>query len=402
MPVYAYRAFVASGGLVDRSVEATSESHARSVLADRGERVVQISEAGEDVSVARRVRGKKPPADEVASTIRQLSILIRAGVPLLESLNGLSEQAKTPSLSESLADLGLAVSQGSNLGDAFSRHPAIFPVLAVEMARVAEAGGNLAESMERLADHMETGAEIGRKVKSALAYPLVLLCISVATVLVMVTFILPRFMKLFGEMHIKLPWTTKAMMAFSNALMGHWYLFIGGSVGAYLLVRHYLATPGGKLRVDAMVLKLPIVGDVIGKIVLSRVVASMATLLSSGVPMVRAMEISASAADNRYVREALLRASTEVAHGSAPSQSLKDTGVFPPLLLQMVASGEKTGELPLMLSYVCSLYARETDAKVKSLTSIIEPIMIVVMGVVVGFIALSVIVPIYSLIGGVK
>jgi len=359
-------------------------------------------QAGNEIAQLPPGARKRPPADEVASTIRQLSILMRAGVPLVESLKGLAEQAKSPALRASLEEVALDVSQGSTLSETFSKFPSVFPKLAVEMARIAEAGGNLAQSLERLADHMESGAEISRKVKSAMAYPIVVMCISVVTVLVMVTFILPRFMGLFSQMHVKLPLTTKILMDLSHALTTYWYLFLGATVALAFAGKNYAASPGGRRTVDTLLLKLPLVGDIVYKIVLSRVVASMATLLSSGVPMVQTLETAASAANNEYVKEALLRASSEVAQGNATSQALRATGVFPPLVLQMVTSGEKTGELPAMLDYVCAMYARDTDAKVKSLTSIIEPVMIVVLGVIVGFIAMSVIVPIYSLVGGVK
>ncbi len=400
MPVYAYRALAPRGAPEEKKIEALSEEHAKSLLASRGEHVVHIREEVE--RQASHSGRKKPSIDEVASTIRQMSILVRAGVPLVEGLKGLAEQARAASLRECLSAVAHEVSQGGALSDAFSRHPSIFPKLAVEMARIAEAGGSLSESMARLADHMEYTAEITRKVKSAMAYPIVVLCISVATVLTMVPFIFPRFMTLFDRMHAKLPWTTKALMNLSNVLTGFWYLFVIGAVGGYFALRSYVRSASGKRTIDSLALKLPVVGDVVNKVVLSRAVASMSTLLSSGVPMVQALETSASAADNEVVKEALLKASEDVAQGSATSQSLKASGVFPPLVLQMVASGEQTGELPTMLDYVCTMYGRETDARVKSLTSIIEPIMIVILGVVVGFIAISVIVPIYSLVGGVK
>ena len=294
------------------------------------------------------------------------------------------------------------MSQGTALSDAFSRHPRAFPTLAVEMARVAEAGGSLADAMEKLADHTETGAEIARKVRSALAYPMVVMVISAVTVLVMVTFILPRFMKLFDQMGAKLPWTTMMLMAASHTLTGRWYVFVVGLAAAVYFGRRYARSPAGRQKIDRVALNMPLVGDIVRKIVLSRVIATMATLLSSGVPMVKTLETSAAAANNEVVKEALLRARKDVAEGNATSQSLRASRVFPPMVLQMVASGEKTGELPTMLNYVCLLYARETDTKVKSLTSVIEPVMIVVLGVIVGFIAMSVIVPIYSLVGGVK
>ncbi|MGB9620487.1 MAG: type II secretion system F family protein, partial [Armatimonadota bacterium] len=181
-----------------------------------------------------------------------------------------------------------------------------------------------------------------------------------------------------------------------------WYLFVTALVALAYWARRYARSSNGRARIDRLVLKLPLVGDIVRKIVLSRALATMATLLSSGVPMVKTLQTAAAAANNEVVREALLTAGRDVAEGNATSQALRASGIFPPMVLQMVSSGEKTGELPAMLDYICALYGRETDAKVKSLTSVIEPVMIVVLGVIVGFIAMSVIVPIYSLVGGAK
>ncbi|MEN6355961.1 MAG: type II secretion system F family protein [Armatimonadota bacterium] len=382
-----------------------SEAQARSSLRKKGEQVLQIKAVNsantQSVEADERLKKRSSP-EEVASAIRQISILTRAGVPLVEGLQGLTEQARSIALKEAMEDITLNISHGMNLSDAFARHPKLFPNLAVEMAKVAEAGGNLSQALERLADHMESGAEIGRKIKSALAYPIVVMAISVITVIVMVTFILPRFMKLFDQMGAKLPWTTKALMDISHITTTYWYIIVPAVAGVVYAVRRYASSPIGRRKLDQIALKLPIAGDIVTKVILNRVLASMSTLLSSGVPMVKTLETSAAAANNEIVKEALLQARKDVAEGSATSQSLRTTGVFPPLVLQMVASGEKTGELPAMLEYICSMYARETDAKVKSLTSVIEPIMIVVLGMIVGFIAMSVIVPIYSLVGGVK
>lgn len=402
MPIYAYKALTPSGATTENRIEAASEAQARSMLRLRGEHVVSLRELPIGQAKPTGARGKKPSADDVASTIRQLSIMVRAGVPLVEGLSGLADQAKSPVLAHALSTMASDVSQGSALSEAFAQHPTVFPTLAAEMAQMAEAGGNLAESLAKLADHLESGAEITRKVRGALAYPIVVMCISVITVLIMVTFILPRFTKLFKQMGAKVPWTTQALIATSHAMTTYWYLFVGGAVGIFYLTRRYLRTPAGRRKFDALVLKLPIVGDVVSKIVLSRVLACMSTLLGSGVPMLKTLQTAGAAANNEIVKQALLRASADVAEGNATSQSLRSAGIFPPLVLQMVASGEKTGELPSMLEYVCTLYDRETEAKVKSLTSIIEPIMIVLLGVIVGFIAMSVIVPIYSLVGGVK
>ena len=406
MPIFSYKSISAAGKLRENKLEAASELLARSQLQRMGEQVVQIREissAGGNVAgVSGGRKCKKPSTEEVSGTIRQMSLLIRAGVPLVESLQGLAEQVKSDTLRSCLTDMSLAVSQGTSLSDAFLMHPNVFPSLAAEMAKIAEAGGSLSDAMARLADHTETSTQITQKVKSALAYPVVVMILSFATVLVMVTFILPRFMKMFDKMGAELPWTTKMLMSLSHLLTSKWYIFIILGAAIFYGFKHFANTPGGKLKIDTFILKIPVVGDIVNKVLLSRVVASMSTLLQSGVPMVKTLETSAAAANNEYIKNALLRARNDVAEGSATSQSLKATGVFPPLVIQMVASGEKTSELATMLEYVCTLYSQETDAKVKSLTSIIEPIMVVVLGLIVGFIAMSVIVPIYSLVGGVK
>ncbi|MCE5199393.1 type II secretion system F family protein [bacterium] len=403
MPIFVYRSLAPSGAMRNSKIEALSEAHARKAIKAKGEQVLQIKEANSTQAADDNTRPtKKVPIDEVAGAIRQISILVRAGVPLVEGLNGLAEQAKSPALRACVEQVTLNVSQGMSLSDAFSQHPNVFPTLAVEMAKVAEAGGNLSEAMERLADHMESGAEISRKVKSALAYPIVVLVISIVTVILMVTFILPRFTKLFAQMNATLPWTTKMLMSVSHTCTTYWYLVIAVAAGIVYAFKRYAHSPSGKRTLDTLILKMPLIGDIVTKIVLNRVLASMSTLLASGVPMVKTLETSAAAANNEIVKEALLRSGRDVAEGTATSQALRATNTFPPLVLQMVASGEKTGELPAMLQYICTMYSRETDAKVKSLTSIIEPIMIVVLGVIVGFIAISVIVPIYSLVGGVK
>lgn len=403
MPAYAYRTISREGKPTDGVIEAESESEARSTLRARAGVVIQLKEVSQGKAGARRAaHGKKPTADEVASTVHQISILIRAGVPLVEGIRSLGEQARSEVLQVALTQMADEVSQGAPLSEAFLRQSHVFPLLAVDMARIAEAGGDLAESMHRLADYLDKAAEIKRKVKAALAYPMVVIGISAITVIVLVTFILPRFMKLFKSMGAEIPLTTRILLGTSRVATQWWYLFVIFGVISVLLFRRYAKSEKGRSKLDSIALRLPLIGGVVSKIVLRRVLASMSTLLSSGVPMVQTLEISATAADNAVVRDALLGAKRLVAEGAATSESLKAANVFPPLVLQMVASGEKTGELPMMLDHVCTLYDRETDAKVKSLTSIIEPILIVVLGLVVGFVAISVILPIYSLVGSVK
>lgn len=405
MPVYACKTINRDGTVAKSKVEAATDVQARSSLQRNGASVVlEVRElkGASQLSAGALRRTNKLSIDELASSIMQMSILARSGVPLVDSLRSLSEQAKSQILSTSLSEVGDDVSHGMALSEAFARQSKVFPTLAVEMAKISEAGGNLADSLGKLAEHMENGAEIRRKVKAALSYPVVVCVISVLVTIILMTFIVPRFTELFTHMGAQIPWTTKMLMAASHSLVTYWYIYFAGVYAVFYLCRRYVRTPKGHRHMDRLAIKLPLIGDIVNKIVIGRVVASMSTLLHAGVPMVKTLEIASFAANNEIIKDALSCAATSVAEGTATSQALRATGVFPPLVLQMVTSGEKTGELPSMLGYVCDLYNKETDAKVKSLTSIIEPVLIVLLGVVVGTIAISVILPIYSLVGSVK
>lgn len=405
MPLYVCKTISRDGTMTSTKVEALTDAQAKIRLQRDGAAVVvEVRELRNSVqsSAAHARRVNKLSIDELASATMQLSILVRSGVPLVESLRSLAEQARSQVLCTSLSEVATDVSHGMALSDAFSRQPRVFPTLAVEMAKISEAGGNLAESLGRLAEHMENGAEIRRKVRAALSYPIVVCVISVLVTIILMTFIVPRFTELFSHMGAEIPWTTKMLMGVSHFLLAYWYVHVTAVYTMVFLFRRHARTLKGRRNMDRIAIKLPLVGDIINKIVLGRVVASMSTLLHAGVPMVKTLEISSFAANNEIIKEALSNAATSVAEGTATSQALRATGVFPPLVLQMVASGEKTGELPVMLGYVCELYNKETDAKVKSLTSVIEPVLIVLLGVVVGTIAVSVILPIYSLVGSVK
>jgi len=403
MPLYSCRTILPSGSLGESKIEAESEALVRSMIQGKGEIVLKVRELDSDSTgrAAGRSRGRHSPED-IASAFRQMSILSRAGIPLVEALSGLAENVKSESLRQAFNRLAGDVSHGSALSEAFAAQPNVYPALAVDMAKVAEAGGDLSKSLARLADHLEKAAETRRKIKSALAYPIVVVCISICAILALVTFILPRFMRLFKTMGVKVPWTTNMLMAFGNLLVTRWYAFVLLTALAVYLLRRYARSERGKRHLDALLLKAPIIGDIATKVILSRTLASVSTLLASGVPMVQALETSSSAADNLIVKAALLDAKERVAEGTSTSQAFKATDLFPALVLQMVACGEKTGDVPALLEHVCAMYEQETDVKVKALTSVIEPILIVGLGLVVGFIAISVILPIYSLVGGVK
>lgn len=384
-------------------IEAPSEEQARAALRARGSHVVQLKLVSGGAGVLRSASASsaRVPVDEQAVVFRQMAILIRAGVSLTEAISGLKAQIKHKALQDTLESVYQDVLGGASFSEAVSRHPAVFPKLASDMISVAEAGGTLHEALERLADHLESSADIQRKVKAASTYPMVVVVIALLTLVAMMTFILPRFLTLFKQMKVELPVTTKILMALSQSTLHYWYLWLLGIGGSFFTIRQTLRSPQGRSLSDRMVLKLPVLGDLVTKVIVTRTMTTLGALLSAGVPMMSALETAGAAANNEVVANAFKQAQSDVSSGASITNSLRRSQVFPALVIQMVAAGEKSGELPAMLGYACDYYARDIDAKLRSLTSIIEPILIVILGAFVGFIALSIIVPIYSLVGGV-
>ncbi len=405
MPVFDYK-FIDSGGKAASSrLESASEEQARATLRNQGRHVVQLrlvsGGAGSTSTVRRQAKGKVP-VDEQATVFRQMAILIRAGISLTDALHGLQSQVKNRALQEALSGIHDDLVQGMSFSEAVSRHPAVFPRLASDMISIAEAGGTLYEALDRLAIHLESSADIARKIKSATMYPIAVIMISILTLIALVTFILPRFLQLFKQMNVELPMSTKMLMALSQSTRQYWFMWVGSAVLIVLAFKKFSASPSGRMWLDSTVLKLPVLGTLVTQIIVTRSMTALGTLLRSGVPMISALETAAAAANNEVVRLALRQAQSDVTAGTTITNSLKRSGVFPPLILQMVAAGEKSGELPEMLACACDHYEKDIDAKLRGLTSIIEPILIVGLGAFVGFIALSIIVPIYSLVGGVK
>ncbi|MCC6484874.1 MAG: type II secretion system F family protein [Armatimonadetes bacterium] len=403
MPLYAYKLLDATGTMKADRIEAASEEQARASLRSRGSQVVQLKlvSGGATPSKERPVGSAGVPIEQQAVVFRQMAILIRAGVSLTEAISGLTAQVKHKALQDTLDVIYQDLLGGATFSEAVNRHPAVFPKLASDMIAVAEAGGTLHEALERLAEHLESSADIQRKVKAASTYPMVVVVIALLTLVAMMTFILPRFLILFKEMKVELPLTTRMLMAMSQSTLHYWYFWLLGIASCVISVRRALRSPQGRSLSDRLVLKLPILGDLVAKIIITRTMTTLGTLLTAGVPMMSALETAAAAANNEVVANALKQAQADVSSGASITNSLRRSQVFPALVLQMVAAGEKSGELPAMLGYACEYYSKDIDAKLRSLTSIIEPILIVVLGAFVGFIALSIIVPIYSLVGGV-
>jgi type IV pilus assembly protein PilC len=291
------------------------------------------------------------------------------------------------------------VAGGTSLTEAIQRHPRIFSPLYVNMIRSAEAGGLLDQVLDRLSGFLEKEQETRGKIKSAMTYPTVVFFFATLMLIALLMFVLPKFKGIFESMGLKLPLATKIMLNFSSYAQSYWYLGIVLIAGSIVGIKVLMRTDRGRYAVDALKLKLPVFGDLILKTSISRFARTFGTLITSGVPVLRALEIVADTAGNRVISDIVARARVSIKEGDKISTPLFGSKIFPVMVTQMIAIGEETGRLDQMLGKVANFYDEEVDSTLKSLTSLIEPLMIVGLGVIVGFIAVSVISPIYSIVG---
>ncbi|NIM04328.1 MAG: type II secretion system F family protein, partial [Armatimonadetes bacterium] len=344
-------------------------------------------------SIFMRVKGR-----DLAIFCRQFATMVNAGVSLIRSLTVLEEQSPSPVLQEIIRDVQANIEAGETLWRAMSRWPKVFTSLFVGLIKAGETGGVLDETLARLAQFLEDDQRLRRKVRSAMTYPVLVLIFAIIVVIGLVTFILPKFMEIFEELGISsdLPAATQLLMQFSNLLTTKWWLFIIIVVAVTAAIAQYRSTKIGKRHFDWLKLKLPVFGKLNHKIALSRFSRTLATLLVSGVPILQAMETVAGTLDNEIVGDAVMGARAAVREGEPIGDPLARSGLFPPMVVQMIGIGEETGALDQMLSKVADFYESEVDATLESLTAALEPVMIVMLGVVVGFIVIAMFLPLIN------
>ena len=333
---------------------------------------------------------------------RQFATMINAGLPMVQCLDILGAQTEKDSLREAIADVMGEVEGGATLGEALARHPKIFDRLYVNMVEAGEAGGILDLILGRLAVYMEKADALQRKVKSALTYPAVVMFVALGATLFMLMFIIPTFAKMFTDFGGELPLPTKIVMGISNFLRGYWYMLAAGITAFVVAFNRFVATDSGRRTVDRGMLSIPMLGMVIRKGAVARFTRTLGTLISSGVPILNGLDITARTSGNRVIEDAIMATRDSISQGNTISQPLKDSGVFPPMVTQMIAVGEQTGALDEMLEKIANFYDDEVDTAVDALTSIIEPVMIVVMGTLVGGMLVAMYLPMFKLIAVVS
>lgn len=395
MATFRYRAVDASGVEVSGVLKHDTMVGARTVLTDRNLEIVDLKERRSILQL--QIGKQKLPRDEVMNFTRQLGAFMRAGVPILDGLEVIAEEASNPVLRKVLRDIHEALRGGDTFSDAAEPHRRLLPPFYIEMLRSAEATGHLDYVLDQLARYIERDLEARRKIRSALAYPMVIGVMSLGTVVVMTAFVLPRFEKFFVSLDATLPLPTRILLAVTGFLTDFWAaLVVGGVLGGIGFAR-FLKTKRGRRMRDTTALRLPVVGDVVRFAIVERFCRVLGSMLRAGVPLPDAMTIVADGANNVLYQDALLNVREEMLQGEGLSKPVQRTGLFPASVTQMVRVGEDTGTLDEQLEAAAGFFDRELDYKIKRLTSLFEPAVIVFMGLVVGFVAIALISAMYGI-----
>jgi len=397
MPTYTYTARAVNGELKTASLDAPSREEVVAQLRRQRMSVVKVDEETKKV----KTRGSIKMRDIVIFT-RQFSTMINAGLPLVQALDILAKQTENKVLSEVTKAVVFDVESGHTVADALAKHNNAFSDLYVNMVAAGEAGGILDTILMRLATFMEKNDALVRKVKGAMIYPGVIMSVAGIAICVLLIFVIPVFETMFGSVGLALPLPTRIVIGMSRFLKGFWWAIGGGATGAFFLLKRYYASPSGKLTIDKLLLKMPVLGDVLRKSAVSRFTRTLGTLISSGVSILDGLEITAKTAGNRVIQDAIMQSRASIAGGDTIAAPLQKSAVFPPMVISMIAVGEQTGGLDEMLSKIADFYDEEVDAAVGGLLSLLEPIMIVFLGVVVGGMVVAMYLPIFDMINAVQ
>ncbi|KQW43571.1 MULTISPECIES: type II secretion system F family protein [unclassified Roseateles] len=391
------------GELVEGIVDAVNSDAVAAQLMSGGVVPVSIEATTEAISVAggsnwlEALLARSISMDDTLVLTRQMYTLQKAGVPILRSLAGLEASTTHPAIVSLLQDVRASLDQGRELATAFARHPAVFSPFFIAMTRVGELTGKLTEVFQRLAEHLEFEIDIRARIKQALRYPImVMLAMGIALVVINL-FVLPKFADVFAHFKTELPLMTRILLGFSTWTVKWWPLVLAGGIGAVLAWRNWVATPGGRYTWDRFKLRLPIAGNIVLKATLARFARSFALASSSGVPISQAMTVVAQTVDNAYIGARIEQMRDGVERGESISRCATATGVFTPIVLQMIAVGEETGELDTLMTEIAQMYERETDYAIKGLSAAIEPILLAIIGALVLVLALGVFLPLWNL-----
>jgi type IV pilus assembly protein PilC len=399
MPVYDYKGKSLGGKQVQGELKAKNRVELERLLRSNRILVTNISKRPSQIKIRIGSGIKKV---DISRFTRQFATMISAGLPMVQCLEILSAQMESPEFRKVINEVKESVQSGSTLSEAMSRHKKAFDDLYVNMVEAGEVGGALDTILVRLAQYREKADKLVRKVKGAMVYPVVVMVVAIGVTFAMLRFIVPVFAKMFSGLNAALPAPTQFVLNISNFLQNNSLLLLGGIAGIIVAYKLFVRKPGGRLAVDKFKLRMPLLGDLIRKSSVSRFTRTLATLLSSGVSILDALNITAKTSGNMVLQNAIKRAMLSIAEGETITAPLKDSGVFPPMVTQMISVGEKTGGMDEMLTKIADFYDEEVDAAVAALTSIIEPVIIVFMGGMIGAILIAMYLPMFDIVGKIN
>lgn len=406
MGIFAYKARQADGSIISGVIEADDVRKAMTNIRSQGLTVISTEEKKADILAgvvkAINIFDKVSLGDKVLFS-RQFSTLINAGIPVIQCLNILVDQTKKNVFKGVLRDIRTNIESGEFISASLAKHPDAFDTLYVSMVKAGEVGGVLDEVLDRLALYLENIAELKRKVVGAMVYPIMIIFVAVIVVGFLLVFVIPQFKEVFKIFGSKLPAPTQMLIDLSNFLVKQGWIIVVVVIGIVMFFGTLIKrVPAVKFRWHKLILKVPLIGDLLLKVAVARFTRTLGTLARSGVPILEALEICATTSGNKVIEAAILDGRTAIKEGERISESLKTANVFPPIVVQMISIGEETGALDSMLFKVADYYDKEVDATVAALASIIEPVLIVFLGVVVGFIVIAMYLPIFSLPSMIK
>ncbi len=400
MPTFSYSARPAGGGDIQQGeIELRSKDEVLAYL--HKQRMIPVSVRQKEKSL-NITCGTGITTRDIVIFTRQFATMINSGLPLVQSLDILAEQTDNTALRAVIRDVLYDVESGHTLADAMGKHPKVFTELFVNMVAAGEAGGILDTILLRLATFLEKNDALIRKIKGAMIYPAVIFTVAGLAVITLLIFVIPTFQQMFEAAGVPLPLPTRIVIAMSQVLQDYWWALGGGVIGAVFLIRYAYTTDAGRLNIDRLLLVLPVLGDLQRKSAVARFTRTLGTLVSSGVSILEGLEITAKTAGNRVIHDAVMNSRASIAGGETIAGPLKESGVFPPMVVQMINVGEQTGGLDEMLTKIADFYDDEVDTAVEALLSAMEPIMIVVLGVVVGGMIVAMYLPIFDMINAVE
>jgi type IV pilus assembly protein PilC len=400
MPMFEYTARNTTGQIQKGQLDVPSKDEVGAYL--RKNRLILVSVRETPKAIKLSFGQPRVKTRDIVIFTRQFATMINAGLPLVQSLGILAAQTENKTLAGVTRAVVYDVESGNTLADAFSKHPKAFTDLYVNMVAAGEAGGILDTILLRLATFLEKNDALVRKVKGAMVYPCVIICVAGVAIAVLLVFVIPTFQSMFASANMELPLPTRFVIGMSSFLIHFWWALLLGVGGVFFGIKRYYATAAGRLQIDTLLLKAPVLGDVIRKSAVSRFTRTLGTLVSSGVSILEGLEITAKTSGNQVVHNAVMASRQSIAGGETIAAPLERSAVFPPMVISMIAVGEQTGGLDEMLSKIADFYDEEVDVAVSALLSLMEPVMIVVLGVIVGGMVVAMYLPIFDMMNAVQ